>query len=445
MNIIPDLSARHAAEIPEWGHLPAAMRFKQAAVASLGVHGAFELCRGHLAVPGVDQLRPRRIASMLEAARDRAVEFRLLWDGGRNFVRPPARVIGESNNAPLPGVDRSGFLACFADARIRGRSGVVLFQGDALVDFEGSEYERLDDNPEYDPGVIASDADTLWMMEPDAIDVEVDEAFMLSGSHTVDFGHWVAEYLPKYALAVMAGLPPSTPILVDQNIPATMREALAELLPDGATVITVAHLSCVRVRKLWCASNPYYSSFYATEWPTEVWSHIGSEPRRFASLFRELKRLLATRIDAPTGEDRIFLARRPSRIKKKLLNHPDIEVMVRQRGFKVLYPEDYSFVEQVRLASHARWIMAPEGSNGLLSWFAKPGCRVCILSPPYTLPLVDISAVLDELGIELTVVTGPDRPDPDNFCPYWNDYRIDESGLSRFLDQWLVPGPASIE
>ena len=148
-------------------------------------------------------------------------------------MRPPARVIGDSNNGPFPGVDRSGFLACFADAQIRGRSGIVLFQGDALVDFEGLEYERLDDNPEYDPGVMASDADTLWMMEPDVVDVQVEEAFMLSGNHTVDFGHWMAEYLPKYALAVLAGLPPTTPILVDQNIPPTMLEALLQLLRPG--------------------------------------------------------------------------------------------------------------------------------------------------------------------------------------------------------------------
>jgi hypothetical protein len=89
--------------------------------------------------------------------------------------------------------------------------------------------------------------------------------------------------------------------------------------------------------------------------------------------------------------------------------------------------------------------MAPEGSNALLSWFARPGCRVSVLSPPYTLPLVDVDAVLDELDIDMTVITGPDRPDPEGFCPYWNDYRIDESGLAGFLDQWLVPGPTSIE
>ncbi len=445
MNSILELIDRHAAEIPEWGHLPAAMRFKQSAVASLGVSQAFELCREHLGVPGIDTVMPRRIVSMLGAGRDRAIEFTLLWDGGGEFVRPPARVIGDSNNGPLPGVDRSGFLACFADAQIRGRSSVVLCQGDALVDFEGSEYDRLDDNPEYDPGVLASDAETLWMMEPAVVEVQVEEAFMLSGSHTVDFGHWMAEYLPRYALAVLAGLPPHVPVLVDQNIPQTMREALAQLLPPGTQVITIEHLSCVRVRRLWCASNPYYSSFYATEWPEDVWSHIGAGPRRFASLIRELTRLLTAEIEVPTGEEKIFLARKPSRFKKKLLNHLDIEALARRRGFKVLYPEDYSFVEQVRLATHARWIMAPEGSNGLLSYFARPGCRVCVLSPPYTLPLVDISAVLDELGIDMTVITGPERPDPDNFCPYWNDYRIDESALAGFLDQWLGPGSASIE
>jgi hypothetical protein len=33
----------------------------------------------------------------------------------------------------------------------------------------------------------------------------MEEAFLFSGSHTLDFGHWMTEYLPKLAIALLAG------------------------------------------------------------------------------------------------------------------------------------------------------------------------------------------------------------------------------------------------
>src|SRR5688572_19909244 len=105
--IIADLVARHAEEIPYWGHLPAAMRFKQAAVARLGVEAAFSACAPHLGVPGLDALHARE----LEPLRDCAGAWtRRLWDGGTHFDRALPDVSGDSNVGPLPGRERAGFL-----------------------------------------------------------------------------------------------------------------------------------------------------------------------------------------------------------------------------------------------------------------------------------------------------------------------------------------------
>lgn len=440
MNIISDLIERHASEIPLWGHLPAAMRFKQAVVERVGVDAAFSLVRGELNVPGIDLLRQRRIVGMRVAAAERAIVFRELWPGGHRFDRPEPKVIGASNHAPMPGVDRAAYLACFPDVTIRCRSALLLSGEDGLVDFEGDEYTRMADNPGYDPGVLHAQADRLWTMEALSPALEIDEAFMLSGSHSVDFGHWMTEYLPKLAIAMLAGLPAGIPVLVDQIIPSTIREALASLLPAGTELITIPHLAAARVRRLWCVPAPVYSGFYPTEWNEQTWSHIGSEPRHLAGLLRKVLELAGPSVLQPGGPERIFLARKPERRKKRLVNHAQIEAAAIEHGFTIVHPEDLGLLEQIRLAHNARFIVAPEGSNALLAWFARAGAKACFLSPPYTLPLVDVNAILAELGVDLTVVTGPDLPTAEDFCPFWNDYRIDAEAFAAFLGQWAPQG-----
>src|SRR3990167_11303268 len=152
-----EVIALHEAEIPIWGHLPAAMRFKQAAVRMLGVGAAFDLVRGHVSVPSLDRLQPRPIVSLREAALDRALFFNELWQGGNQFERAELRVIGNGNHGPLPGWDRSAFLACLPNATVRSRSALVFSSTDALMDFEGDEYSRVTDIPQFDPSILHRD------------------------------------------------------------------------------------------------------------------------------------------------------------------------------------------------------------------------------------------------------------------------------------------------
>jgi hypothetical protein len=432
--IIADLVARHAEEVPYWGHLPAAMRFKQAAVARLGVAAAFDACVPHLGVPGLDALHARDLLPL----RDADPSARQLWPGGAQFDRPLPRVLGESNVGPLPGRERAGYLARLDGVRLRGRSSLLLHDGQLLIDAEPEEFAGLPDNPEYDPGVLHADGARLWTMEADAPQLRVDEAYLLSGNHSVDFGHWIVEYLPRYAMAAAAGLPAGTPVLVDAIVPGTILDALPALLPPGTPVLRIPHLGSVDVGRLWCASNPVYGGFYPTVWTPATWSSVSTAPGRMAWMVRELLGLLSRGVEEPTRSEKIFLARRASRHKKKLLNHAEIEGIAIARGFRVVYPEDHSLVEQVALARQATHIVAPEGSQALLAWFARPGARTCLLSPPYALPLVDINAIFAALDVDLTVLTGPDEPTEDDFCGYWNDYHIDAARFAAFLDDWAA-------
>ncbi len=442
MSDASDLVERLHAEIPAWGHLSAIMRFKHDAVARFGVAEAFRLCQLHLAgmVPDLDVLRETQLRSLRQAAIDSGWQFTELWRGGDAFERPPLKVIGPGNHGPLPGLGRSGWLACVPDAVVRSRSAFVRTGELALLDYEGAEYSRIDDIPQFDPAVLQAAEGRAWLMEAAQPSLRLDEAFLLTGRNAVDFGHWLSEYFPRYLLARLAGLPGHVPVLIDPRVPRTVREHLASLLPAASRIIEAPHMADVAVSRLWCAANPEFSAYYPVRMDESVWSHQGAEAARLAPLLREWARVAGLGDARSDGPVRLYLARKPSNLKKRLRNQEAIEAIARARGFEVRYPEDYELGEQLRMARDATHIIAPEGSNAMLTVFARPGARAFFLSPPYTLPLVDVNSVLAALGVDLQVLTGPDFPDPleEEFCGYWNDYEIDPALFERELDAWLA-------
>ena len=441
MNGVQDLVERLAEEIPTWGHLPAIMRFKRDAVARFGIEEAFRLCQLHLSgmVPDLDVLRETRLRGLREAAIASGWQYQELWRGGERFGRPPLDVVGPGNHGPLPGLGRSGWLACVPEAVVRSRSAFVRTGNLALLDFEGVEYAQVEDIPQFDPAVLHLAGERAWLMEAESPSLRLEEAFLLTGRNAVDFGHWISEYIPRYMLARLAGLPDHVPVLIDPRVPRTVRDHLESLLPPGGRLIEAPHLADVEVSRLWCAANPEFSAYYPVRMDESMWSHQGTEARRFVPLLREWARVAGADALA-AGPSRLYLARKPTNTKKRLRNQEQIEAIARERGFEVRYPEDYSLAEQIGMARNARYVIAPEGSNAMLAFFARPGARACFLSPPYTLPLVDVNSVLDALGVDLKVLTGPDFPDPleAEFCGYWNDYEIDPRFFERELDAWLA-------
>jgi capsular polysaccharide biosynthesis protein len=435
VNIIADLLERHAAEIPLWGHLPAALRLKEAAVQRLGVEAAFAAVAPVLGVPGVEVLRRMPLEPMAQVARRGGAVRAELWTGRANFLRAPPTTRFAPPPAPMRGRGRDAWLACFDEAVVRGRSSLLRVGERMLQDIEAGE-DAFPDHPAYDPGLLHAEDGIAWMMQGREPALRVDEAFWLGGSHSVDFGHWVVDLLPKLMMARRGGLPAGVPVLVDAIIPATVREALPLLVPEGSTILAVPHLAEAAVGRLWCAPATHYTGFYPMEWSEASWSVRSAEPQAMATLLRDLRTTLGEAIAEPTELPRLFLARRPSRAKKKLLNAAAIEAIAEAHGFATIYPEDHSLVEQVRLAAHATHLLAPEGSNNLLAFFASAGARVATLNPPYTYPLGDVGAILAALGVDFEVLVGPDEPTEEEFCGFWNDYRIDEARFAAWLRDW---------
>ena len=84
-------------------------------------------------------------------------------------------MIGNGNHRVLDGITRSLYVAIFGDVRTRGRSGLIEREADVLLDFEGEELGRTDDQIELDAAVFTADAKTAWIIDNAEPDLEIEE------------------------------------------------------------------------------------------------------------------------------------------------------------------------------------------------------------------------------------------------------------------------------
>ena len=405
------------------------------ALAAHPVHEAYDVYRGLMGLKAPETLRQTRAISLQAVARARAKFYFETEGGGETYGNRPSKVIGEGNQRDLLCHSRTDFVACFEDAEVASLSGAIAFGGQLLFDFEDWEFEQIDDRLELDSRVFRSSGREVWRMDPLTAGSEIDRAFMLTGCHARAFGHWMWEYLPRYVAALIAGVMPPMPVLIDCGMPPQHREALETLLPAGCEAIEVPLQTLVRVKELWCAPAPIYMPLYEQLNEKYRWDVFCSPPWRFAKIMARMAAAVPPGRQNIPGR-RLFLAR-PESNHRKLVNSSQIEAIARGRGFEIVYPERMPFAKQAEMLAEANAVVGPEGSAMFLAYYMRPGTRLAILSHPDIEGLATFTAITEAAGIDTTVVTGPFHEKKADW-PQFSDYTIDEGGFSRFLDGWIA-------
>lgn len=418
----------------------ALMCFKQALAARLGVEQGFDCYRRALGLSDGYQVRLKPLASLREVAERRPGAFFEAAEAGRSFIVPPPTAFGEGHPRSLESVTRSLFVACLIDARARGGSALIEVDELALLDYQATEPARLDDQLEFDPAVFRAAAGAAWIISSadDAPAIELDEAFTLLGPRTHGFAEWIWEYLAKYIGATAAHALPPVPILIDAEMPKANREVLALMLPQGAVIIDVPRSATVRVRRLWCASSEMYTPVLAEQGEHFRWDHLAPPPERFAAIIREMSRRADRHSSPLTGADRLFLANRDHYLCK-LLNEKSVGAVAEARRFRVVDTGELDFAAQVDVFREARFIVAQPGAALFFALFAKPGTKLLVLHHPDTEGLTALAAVLREIGVVVTILTGP-YVRLGNEHRFATAYQIDETDFDTCLDDWLGAG-----
>jgi hypothetical protein len=416
--------------------LYALLSFKEMLTTRLPLHEAFEIFRALLKLPSDATVEYRPVKSLFEMAARHAIVYRETAAGGNSFTAQPPRVIGPGDQRPLECVTRSLYVACLSDTCVRSRSTFIEFRGAALLDFEGREYEGVEDQLALDLPVLKATEENVWIGTSQTGSMEIDEAFNLLGPHSPQFGHWIWEYMPKYIAATMAAEISDVSVLVDAHMPSTHTQLLRMVIPADTKIIQVPLSMSVRARRLWCAPTlcyvPLYPKTLGSPWPASQIAH----PERFAAVMREMWRRMEPALPARSGPERLFLARKPEQ-HRKLVNHKMIEELAQAHGFAVIYPQDLDFADQVSLVRSARYIVGPEGSAPFLNFLARPETKLCTLSSPYALAITAYTCLLRELGVDTTVLTGPVVSERGPYA-HFADYSIPEETFQTFLENWLA-------
>lgn len=424
--------ARHFAASGSYFDL---MRLKRAlsALPQDQANAAFRRLLPALASCGMEN---KPLISLREAAYASATPAFETLPGGAPFELKPARTLGAGNHYPLTGTARALFVACLHDATVRGGSAIVEVGGKAILDADAAELARLDDQLDFDPSIFRASGAGVTVLTPlqEPAPVDIPEAFMLTGPHTIAFGHWMWEYLPKFVAAVCSGYLPSVPALIDRSMPKTHRQSL-ELLFPGTELIELGSMVTARVARLWCAPALMHMPLLEHMNERFRWDYLASPAERFAPLIHDMQERADRAIAAPGRREKLFLGRRSFR-HRKLVNREAVEASAMAQGFSVVYPEDLSFAEQVRLLRGARFVVGPEGSALFLCFFAKPGTRVLFLNHRHTAGLPLITSLLEAIGLNVTVMTGPSLASHPEY-PHFDDYEIDSLAFHRFLESWV--------
>ncbi len=120
--------------------------------------------------------------------------------------------------------------------------------------------------------------------------------------------------------------------------------------------------------------------------------------------------------------ERIYISRKKAN-NRKLLNEPAITDFLEQQGFQVVFPEEFSFQEQVQMFYSAKFIIAPHGSGMTNIVFCNNDVRILeVFSSDFFVPCyMDLAT---QLSFEYHFLFS-DGSDHFPLKPYWDGLNDD--------------------
>jgi hypothetical protein len=418
------------------GDLDAQLILKERLVQQYGLLKGFQLYSSLVVLPVVSEIVQMPLLNLWTVAAKEASVF-------HDDVSMPSKPAPSTNRGEQPAPHGSIRLACLSGAKVRGGSELIEFSGTMLHDFE-PDVSSLHDCVTADPGVFHATSESVHaiLSKSEANVLELDEAFDLVGSRSGNLRRWTWEYMPKLMAGLISVAPISdalarVPVLVDAGLGVWQRQMLQLLLADDQEIVPLHDFDTACVARLWCASTPIYMPPPQHRNADVKWDHPTSPPAPPLATLQEMVRRIEPQMPK-TNCERLYLAA-PAVGAGRMVNGNIIEAVAQARGFSIVWPEELDFVELAALLRHARHIVGPESPALWLSFFARPGAKVCVLNHPDNAGLALLLGSLAALGIDATVLAGTscyvEAQDPQ-----LSEYEMDEIAFARFVHSWLRDG-----
>ena len=381
----------------------------------------------------------KRITGLRDYARANGLGYEELT-ASRSVILPAPPRFGSAREGGVRTTTRTLFFCRLTDVVVCNQSSLILRGDDALFDVQDDELERVEVDLDVDPVVFGPDGDAATILVPRSAETTppLERAFALTGVSSMNFGHWLLEYLPKIFACLRRPGFASVPILIDSQMPKQHREALETFIGNDHPVVALQAREAVRVNDLWTCSAVAYLPLGPKprqDPDDDVVTRPGAltvDADAFAALIANMQPTLSS-VGRTTGPKRIYLAR-TDRQRRRVVNRNEVEEWFAANDFAILNFGELAFREQLELVRCADIVVGPDGSSTFITFFARPGTRIGMLANAFADDNEWYTLVCRALGQTLLILTGEVREKHRDYRDF-SDYWIDVAQLPEFLAQ----------
>lgn len=292
------------------------------------------------------------------------------------------------------------FVTEIKNVRVYGNSSILLTDNNvAINDAGGHLLFGKYVNFMYEKIVLAQNSEGL-LLNVDGFSVkEIDEAIFLSGLATDQFGHWIQEYLPKLDFLQYHKDFKLLPIIVDSEMPATHYEHLRRLVNND--LIFISRNECIHCKRLILAPPPHFS-------PVEMFDNdipASDFPGLSVRALKFVRGDLSQAAQPNKKGRKIFLARKNLKWRK-LINEDEITSWLIKQGFEIVYMENLSMTDQIRIFKEASWIVAPNGSAMTNLIFSDIDVKLIVLAQPNLFNWGSFQGPMEAMGYKPLFISG---------------------------------------
>ena len=278
----------------------------------------------------------------------------------------------------------SRHLLALSEARLAGHGCVVAQSGSAHVLLRDSAFELLHFHRGVPPGFTRGAAGRLAL--PDRVDRRIEpRCLVLKRWWSPNFGHWLVDQAMALSFLAHRGVLDTNHIVIhrveDPTLREIVRQTIAAILPD-AIVHEHPDDEIWQFREmLWLM--PLNLPRLFGRWHVPPVFRFCPQPRLF-SLPAALDSLRTDLLRAPVpvgARPRRLHVLRPRVTWRKLENEAEVAAIAVRHGFSPVVPDTLSIAEQAALFAGAEAVLGVKGAAMTNILFARPSCRLILLSP----------------------------------------------------------------
>lgn len=188
--------------------------------------------------------------------------------------------------------------------------------------------------------------------------IPIEVAFNLVGIFPFSYYHFVINLLPKLYYLQQCDEYRDVPLLVDKRAYSNFKKIIDLYNVHNRPIICVGADTAFKVRKLIVTSNCAWYDRYVLE---HYFSEIGHVYDKLAMRF--VRDYALSLVDAETEKKRVYVSRRKQdESRRRLADEDKVEALFNKYGFISVFPEELSFLEQVKLFSQTEVFAGTTGA-----------------------------------------------------------------------------------